>query len=32
LYRQRSLEVSFDRRGQMGDYWNAEQLICGGID
>jgi len=25
LYRQRSLEVSFDQRGQMGDYWRAEQ-------
>ncbi len=25
LYRQRSLDVSFDRRGQMGDYWKAEQ-------
>jgi len=25
LYRQRCLETSFDRRGQMGDYWKAEQ-------
>ena len=25
LYRQRCLEVSFDHRGQMGDYWRAEQ-------
>lgn len=25
LYRQRCLEVSFDHRGQMGDYWKAEQ-------
>ncbi len=25
LYRQRSLDVSFDQRGQMGDYWKAEQ-------
>ncbi len=25
LYRQRCLDVSFDHRGQMGDYWQAEQ-------
>jgi hypothetical protein len=25
LYRQRCLNVSFDHRGQMGDYWQAEQ-------
>ena len=25
LYRQRCLDASFDRRGQMGDYWKAEQ-------
>jgi hypothetical protein len=25
LYRRRSLDVSFDQRGQMGDYWKAEQ-------
>ncbi len=25
LYRQRCLDVSFDHRGQMGDYWRAEQ-------
>jgi len=25
LYRQRCLEVSFEHRGQMGDYWKAEQ-------
>jgi len=25
LYRQRCIEVSFDHRGQMGDYWRTEQ-------
>jgi hypothetical protein len=25
LYRQRCLDVSFEHRGQMGDYWKAEQ-------
>ncbi len=25
LYRQLSLDASFDQRGQMGDYWKAEQ-------
>ncbi len=25
LYRQRCLEASFDHRGQMGEYWKAEQ-------
>ena len=25
LHRQRCLEASFDHRGQMGDYWKAEQ-------
>ena len=25
LYRQRCLEASFDRRGQMGEYWVTEQ-------
>lgn len=25
LYRQRSLDSSFDHRGQMGEYWKAEQ-------
>lgn len=25
LYRQRCLDVSFDHRGQMGSYWQAEQ-------
>jgi hypothetical protein len=25
LYRHRCLEVSFEHRGQMGDYWQAEQ-------
>ncbi len=25
LYRQRCLEASFDQRGQMGEYWKAEQ-------
>jgi len=25
LYRQRALDASFNQRGQMGDYWKAEQ-------